>query len=316
MKVLITDPIAAVCPRILRDAGLEVDEQPGLSPEKLVSILPEYEALIVRSGTRVPAEAIAAATRLRVIGRAGVGVDNIDLEAANRYGVVVVNAPGGNTVSTAELTLALMLAVARHLTQANRSLLEGRWERSRFKGIELYGKTLGVIGFGRVGREVTRRATALGMKVLAHDPLISEAAFQAEGLQPSTFDEVISQADFLSVHVPLDESTHHLIDEQVLQRCKRGVRIINCARGGVVDEAALLRALESGQVAAAGLDVFEQEPPGENPLLEHPHVVATPHLGAATTEAQERVAAEIAKHVAEFLLTGKTEGIVNQEVAS
>ena len=312
MRVLVTDPIAPVCLRILEQAGLEVENRPGLPAAELVALLPDFDALVVRSGTRVTADAIAAAKRLKVIGRAGVGVDNIDLEAASQRGIAVLNAPGGNTISTAEHTIALMLALARNIPQSNRSLLEGRWERSRFKGVELYAKTLGVIGFGRIGREVARRGRAFGMHVVASDPLIPDSVFEAEGMQPHTFDQVLRHADFLTLHVPKNHSTYHMINEETLARCKQGVRIINCARGGVVEEAALLSALESGQVAGAALDVFEQEPPGERPLLRHPHVVATCHLGAATLEAQERVAEEVAREVARYLLHGDSTNVVNR----
>lgn len=312
MKVLITDPIAPICPNLLQEAGLEVEYRPGLPPAELVALIPEYDALVVRSGTKVTEEVIAAGDRLKVIGRAGVGVDNIDLEAATERGIAVVNAPGGNTISTAEHTIALMLALARNIPQSNRSLLEGRWERSKFKGVEVYGKTLGVIGFGRIGREVARRARALGMRVVAYDPLIPASVFEAEDVESQTLEGLLKQADFVTLHVPKDPSTHHMINEETLAGCKQGVRIINCSRGGVVDEAALLRALESGHVAGAALDVFEQEPPGDAPLLRHPHVVATCHLGAATVEAQERVAEEVAREVVRYLREGDSANVVNR----
>jgi D-3-phosphoglycerate dehydrogenase len=313
MKVLITDALADAGMQVLRQEGVEVDYRPGLEPDALLRAVAGAEGLIVRSGTQVTRAVIERAERLRIVGRAGAGVDNVDLEAANEKGVAVVNAPFGNTVSACEQAMALMMALARHLPQANASLRAGKWERSRFQGVELAEKTLGILGFGRVGRCVAVRARAFEMSIMAHDPLIAPAVFQREGLEPSGLDEVLAAADFLTLHLPRTAETRNLLNAERLSRCKKGIRIVNAARGGVIDEAALLAALESGQVAGAALDVFAEEPPGDSPLLRHERVVATPHLGASTAEAQLRVARDVAADVARYLATGDAENLVNRE---
>lgn len=298
--ILIADPIAREGIEYLRQHG-EVEVLAGQGVERLWQRLGEAEALLVRSETRVTAEMIARAPRLRVIGRAGAGVDNIDLEAATRRGIVVVNAPGGNTIAAAEHALALLLAVARRVPQADAALKQGRWERSKFIGVELRGKTLGLVGLGRVGTEVARRALGLEMHVLAYDPYVPGERARRLGLEPADLETVLRQSDFLSLHVPLTEETRCLINRERLALMKPGAYLINAARGGLVDEAALLEALDSGRLAGAGLDVFSREPATDNPLVSHPRVVATPHLGASTVEAQSQVAVQVAEQIAAVL---------------
>lgn len=311
-RALVTDPIAPACLDILRQGGVEVDYRPKLAPEALLEAIPAAHALVVRSGTKVTRAVLERGTALRVVGRAGVGVDNVDVAAATEFGVAVVNTPGGNTLAAAEHTMALMLALARHVPQANRLLAEGKWERAAFTGVELHGKTLGVVGFGRIGREVARRARAFGMRLVACDPLLPDSVFTGEDVPRRTFDEILPEAGFLTLHLPLEAPTRHLVDAAVLARCRRGVRLVNCSRGGLVDEAALLAALETGQVAGAALDVFKDEPPRDFTLVRHPRVVATPHLGASTAEAQERVGEEVAREIARYLREGDAENIVNR----
>lgn len=313
-KVLISDAVAEVCPAILKEHGIQADLAPGLSPEALRQKIVDYHGLIVRSGTKVTAEIIDAAEQLQVIGRAGVGVDNIDVTAATRRGIVVMNAAAGNTLSTAEHTFALMLAVARRLPQAYVSLRGGAWERRKFKGTELFGKTLGVVGIGRIGRELARRAMAFGMRVVAHDPFLDADVFANLGVEALELADLLRGSDFITIHVPYSAETHYLIGEAELALCKPGAYLLNVARGGVVDEAALYKALRAGRLAGAALDVFEHEPPGESPLLNLDNVVATPHIAASTAEAQVRVAEEIARSVANFLVKQNVENLINPEV--
>src|SRR5438105_3983258 len=313
-KVLVADAISQRGIDELANGGaLEVSVQTKLAPAKLVEIIPEFAALIVRSETKVTAEVLNAAKKLRVVGRAGVGVDNVDVETATRRGVVVLNAPGGNTVSTAEHAFSLLLCVARKIPQADASLRSKKWSRKDFEGVELYNKTLGVIGMGRIGSELSRRAIAFGMRVVAYDPYLS--ATRARSLQVELVDELddlLTSADFISLHTPLTAETRHILDEARLQKTKRGVRIINCARGGLIDEAALLKALQDGHVAGAALDVFETEPlPADSPLRSAPNLVLTPHLGASTAEAQESVGIEIAQSIRAVLLEGTIRNAVN-----
>ena len=311
-RILISDPVSPVCLDILRTAGLEVEQKVGLSLPDLKRELAQAVGLVVRSETKVSEEVLAAAPALRVVGRAGTGVDNIDVPAATRRGVVVMNAPGENTIAAAEHTLSLMLAMARNIPAADRSLKAGAWERTRFLGVELYGKILGVVGLGKVGREVAYRARAFGMEVRGFDPFLPEEIASRLGFKLLPLKDLVAQSDFLTVHVPLNAQTRHLIGEAELQNCKRGLRLVNCARGGIVDEAALGSALEDGRVAGAALDVFEKEPPGEShPLVMRPEVVATPHLGASTVEAQEKVAVRIAEQIVAYLQKGSVAGAVN-----
>jgi D-3-phosphoglycerate dehydrogenase len=313
-KVLIADSISQRgVEELSRDGALEVSFQTGLTESELVKIIPEFSALVVRSQTRVTAQILNAGARLRVVGRAGVGVDNVDVETATRRGIIVLNAPGGNTVSTAEHTFSLLLSVARKIPQADASMRGKNWDRKNFEGIELYNKTLGVIGMGRIGSELSRRAIAFGMRVVAYDPYLSAA--RARALQVELVDELddlLASANFISLHTPLTEETHHMVDATRLAKTKRGVRVINCARGGLIDEDALADALASGQVAGAALDVFEIEPlSSDSPLRTAPNLVLTPHLGASTAEAQESVGIEIAQSIRAALLEGTIRNAVN-----
>jgi D-3-phosphoglycerate dehydrogenase len=312
-KVLITDPLAQQgLDRLSSYADLEVDIRPGLSPEELVRAIPPYQGLIIRSGTRVTKEAIAAATSLRVVGRAGIGVDNVDVEAATKRGIVVMNTPGGNNVTTAEHALSLLLALARNIPQANASLKAGRWEREKFIGSEVANKVLGVIGLGNIGAIVAERALGLKMRVVAYDPFVASEAAAKLRVELASLDELYAQADFITVHTPLTRETRSLIGAAAFAKMKKGVRIINCARGGIVDDEALLHALTGGKVAGAALDVFVQEPlPPTHPLLKLDQVICTPHLGAATDEAQINVAVAIADQVASFLTRGVIQNAVN-----
>ncbi|WP_124727296.1 phosphoglycerate dehydrogenase [Staphylospora marina] len=301
-NVLIADPIGGPGLEKLRNAGeIRILSGENLAGQELFPLVEEADALIVRSGTRVDEELLSHARRLKVIARAGVGVDNIDVNAATRRGIIVVNAPDGNTVSTAEHTFALLISMARNIPQASRSLLHGEWKRKEFTGVELSGKTLAIVGMGRIGSELAVRAKAFRMRVIAHDPYLTEERADKLGVEIVPFDEAVRQADFLSVHTPLTKETRHLINRDVLARMKEGVRIINCARGGIIDEEALLEAIRSGKVAGAALDVFEKEPPGDHPLLKLRQVVATPHLGASTVEAQQNVAEDVAEEVLNIL---------------
>jgi D-3-phosphoglycerate dehydrogenase len=313
-KVLIADAISQRgVDELSRDNALDVTIKTGLSEKDLVDLIPEFAALIVRSQTRVTADVLNAGVKLRVVGRAGVGVDNVDVETATRRGVVVLNAPGGNTVSTAEHAFSLLLAVARKIPQADANVRSKNWDKKNFEGVELYNKALGVIGIGRIGSELSRRAIAFGMRVIAYDPYLS--ATRARSLQVELVDELddlLASADFISLHTPLTSETRHILDGARFRKTKRGVRIINCARGGLIDEAALVHALHDGHVAGAALDVFEVEPlPADSPLRSAPNLVLTPHLGASTVEAQESVGIEIAQSVRAVLLEGTIRNAVN-----
>ncbi len=313
-KVLVADSISqSGVDELSRDGALDVVVQTNLGAAKLLEIIPEFSALVVRSQTKVTAEILNAGSKLRVVGRAGVGVDNVDVETATRRGIIVLNAPGGNTVSTAEHAFSLLLCVARKIPPAEASVRAGNWDRKNFEGVELYNKTLGVIGMGRIGSELSRRAIAFGMRVVAYDPYLS--ATRARSLQVELVDELddlLASADFISLHTPLTAETHHLVDLARLRKTKRGVRIINCARGGLIDETALAAALQDRHVAGAALDVFETEPlPADSPLRSAPNLVLTPHLGASTAEAQESVGIEIAQSIRAALLEGTIRNAVN-----
>ncbi len=311
MKILITDPIEQSCVDILTREGFQVDLKPGLPAEEIKQIIHEYAALVVRSGTKVTADIIEKATSMKVIGRAGAGVDNIDSVAASRKGIIVMNTPGGNTLSTAEHTFSMLMALARNIPNANASLVAGRWDRKKYMGTELYGKTLGVVGLGKIGREVALRAQAFGMVTIGYDPVLGADVASKMNVELVTLDEIYRRSDFITVHTPLSDETRGLLNEQTIAKCKKGVRIINCARGGIVDETALLKALDSGHVAGAALDVFVEEPPKDYTLAKHPKVVATPHLGASTEEAQEKVAIQIAEQIADALKDRGIVGAVN-----
>src|ERR1051325_10529052 len=312
MKIFVADDVSESGLEPLVAAGFAVEKRTRLEGAELREAVGDCEGLVVRSETKVTAELMEAARRLRVVGRAGVGVDNIDVVAATARGIVVMNAPDGNTITTAEHTIALLVALARRVPQANISLKSGKWERKNFVGTELQGKTLGVIGFGRIGRVVAKRANALGMKVVAFDPfVVADSARDAE-IELRPIDEVLARADFLTVHTPLTAETRGILGARASAKMKTGVRIINCARGGLIDEGALYQAIKSGKVAGAALDVFESEPPPrDHQLLQLDEVIATPHLGASTTEAQEGVALTVAEQMRDFLLTGALRGAVN-----
>jgi D-3-phosphoglycerate dehydrogenase len=295
-KILLTDGLEENGVAVLR-AAAGVVEQNGIAPEQLLEVIGGYDALIVRGRTKVTPAVFAAAPRLKVVGRSGVGVDNIDLAAAREHKVTVVNAPIATTIAVAELTLALMLAMVREIPRADAGMKAGKWLKKELEGVELYRKTLGVIGFGRIGAAVGQRAAAFGMTILAYDPLVPAEVIRERGAEPASLDDLYARADMLSVHVPLTNDTRSLLNATAFARMKPGVRIVCAARGGVIDEAALLAALESGQVASAALDVFAAEPPGLTALVSHPHVINTPHIGAQTVEAQQRAAGDIAAEV-------------------
>ena len=303
MKVLVSDKLAEEGLKILKkEKAIQVDVKTGLSPEELKKIIRDYEGLIVRSGTKVTKEIIAAGKKLKIIGRAGVGLDNVDVEAASRSGIVVMNAPGGNTISTAEHTMSMILALSRNIPRACLSLREQRWERKRFMGTEIYGKTLGIIGLGRIGAEVAKRAMRFEMKILAFDPYLSLEKVKTLKIESVNLKGLLKRSDYITVHTPLTDETKHLISDKEIALMKKGARIINCARGGIIDERALIKGLKSGEIAGCALDVFEKEPPYGNPLLKMDNVVATPHLGAATEEAQVNVAVDIAHQMCDGLL--------------
>lgn len=295
-NVLIADGLEEIGQAILH-SSTKLDDRTGISPEALPGVIKDYDAIIVRSRTRVTPQVFAAAARLKVIGRAGVGVDNIDLEAAKAHGVTVVNAPTSTSLAVAELTLGLMLALAREIPRADSGMKQGKWLKKELAGIELYGKTLGILGMGRIGAEVAARASAFGMSVLGYDPLVPAEEIRRRGAEPVGLDGLFARSDFISLHLPLTSETRSMLGEQAFGSMKRGVRLLCAARGGIIDEAALLAALESGQVAGAALDVFATEPPGATDLIKHPKVIATPHIGAQTAEAQSRAAEDIANEV-------------------
>jgi len=311
-RILVADDVSESGLQPLRDAGIMLDKRIKLSPEELLAAVADCEGLIVRSETKVNAGVMDAAKKLRVIGRAGVGVDNIDVPAATARGIVVMNAPDGNTITTAEHTIALLVALARNVPQANTSVKASKWERKRFIGAELQGKTLGIVGLGRIGRAVAIRARAFGMKIVAHDPFLAVEQARELEIEPASLDEVFSRADFLTVHTPLTNETRGIVGREAFAKMKAGSRVINCARGGLIDEAALYEAISSGKIAGAALDVFEQEPPpSDHPLLTLDEVIVTPHLGASTTEAQEGVAFTVAEQMRDYLLSGALRGAVN-----
>ncbi len=313
LKVLIADHLSEDGIEILKaEPGLQVDVKTGLSPKDLAEIIGPYDGLVVRSSTKVTAEVIAKAGRLKVIGRAGVGLDNVDADAATKRGIIVMNVPAGNTISTAEHTMSMIMALARRIPQADASLRSGLWERSKFVGMELFGKTLGIVGMGKIGTEVAKRAQAFGMRIIAYDPFLSPERAQQLEVQLVDLKKLYGEADVITVHTPLTADTKHLIGAKEIALMKKGVRLINCARGGIIDEQALHQAITEGKVAGAALDVYEQEPPAkDHPLAKLSQVVLTPHLGASTEEAQLNVAIEVAKQVADALLGRGIRNAVN-----
>ncbi|MFL6846283.1 MAG: phosphoglycerate dehydrogenase [Allosphingosinicella sp.] len=310
-RVLISDPMDPKAAEVFRASGVEVDEKPGLSKDELKAIVADYDGLAIRSATKVTADVLDAATNLKVIGRAGIGVDNVDIPAATARGVVVMNTPFGNSITTAEHAIALMFALARDLPAADSSTQAGKWEKNRFMGVELTNKVLGLIGAGNIGSIVADRALGLRMKVIAYDPFLTAERAVGLGVEKVDLDQLLARADFITLHTPLTDQTRNILSRENLAKTKRGVRIVNCARGGLVDEAALKEALESGQVAGAALDVFVEEPAKANPLFGTPGLVATPHLGASTTEAQVNVAIQVAEQMAEFLTRGGVTNALN-----
>ena len=310
-KVLISDKMDPKAAQIFRERGVEVDEITGKTPDELKAIIGEYDGLAIRSSTKVTKEILEHATNLKVVGRAGIGVDNVDIPAASAKGVVVMNTPFGNSITTAEHAIALMFALARQLPEADASTQAGKWEKNRFMGVELTGKTLGLIGAGNIGSIVADRAIGLRMRVIAFDPFLTPERALEMGVEKMTLDDLLLRADFITLHTPLTDQTRNILSRENLAKTKKGVRIINCARGGLIDEAALKEGLESGHIAGAALDVFAVEPAKEHPLFGTPNFVATPHLGASTTEAQVNVAIQVAEQLADYLVTGGVTNALN-----
>jgi D-3-phosphoglycerate dehydrogenase len=312
-RVLISDALSPAAVQIFKDRGVEVDFQPNLGKDKdkLAEVIEGFDGLAVRSATKVTSKILDRARKLKVVGRAGIGVDNVDIPAATAKGIIVMNTPFGNSITTAEHAVTLMLSLARQIPQADASTQAGKWEKNRFMGVEITGKTLGIIGCGNIGAIVADRALGLRMKVVAYDPFLSPERAADLGVEKVDLDELLRRADFITLHAPLTEKTKSILDAKALARARKGVRVINCARGGLVDEAALRAALDSGHVAGAAFDVFTTEPATENPLFGHPNVICTPHLGAATNEAQENVALQVAEQMSDYLLRGAISNAVN-----
>ena len=310
-RVLIADSLSPAALQIFRERGVDADVRVGLKKPELLQIIADYDGLAVRSATKADPEVIAAATKLKVIGRAGIGVDNVNIPAATAKGIVVMNTPFGNSITTAEHAVAMIFALARQLPAADASTQAGRWEKNRFMGVELYAKTLGLIGAGNIGSIVADRAQGLKMRVVAYDPFLSPERAVEIGVEKVEFDDLLARADVISLHTPLTDKTRNILSAEALAKTKRGVLLVNCARGGLVDEAALREALESGQVGGAAFDVFTTEPATENPLFGAPNFVATPHLGASTLEAQENVALQVAEQMSDYLLTGAVTNALN-----
>ncbi|MCH2662998.1 phosphoglycerate dehydrogenase [bacterium] len=311
-KILIADSLSDGWQDVIDGVDVEVDTITSLPEAELVEIIPNYAGLIVRSASKVTAPIIGAGSNLRIIGRAGAGVDNIDVQAATQRGIIVVNAPGGNTISTADHTMAMLLSLSRKIPQAAQSMKEGRWDRKIYTGVELDGKVLGVMGVGRVGLQVCARARAFGMEVVANDPFFSEEMAEKNNIVLATKDEIYAKADYISLHAPLLKETHHMMNDDSLSKCKEGVRIVNCARGELIDDDALLRGIESGKVAGAAIDVYHTEPPPDNhPLIQRDEVICTPHLAASTAEAQEKVARQIMQSVVDGILEKPVQGALN-----
>ncbi len=310
-KVLISDKLSPAAIAIFKERGVEADVKTGLSKDELIKIIGQYDGLAIRSATKVTVDVIRAAKNLKVIGRAGIGVDNVDIPAATAAGIIVMNTPFGNSITTAEHAIALMMALARDIPAANASTQAGKWEKNRFMGVELTGKTLGLIGCGNIGSIVAERAKGLKMRVVAYDPYLSAERAADLGIEKAELNELLPRADFITLHTPLTPETRNIISADAIARMKKGARLINCARGGLVDEAAVKTALDSGQLAGAAFDVFEEEPAEKNPLFGNEKVVCTPHLGASTSEAQENVALQVAEQISDYLLTGAVTNALN-----
>ncbi|MCH2547255.1 MAG: phosphoglycerate dehydrogenase [Alphaproteobacteria bacterium] len=315
-KVLISDKLSPAAVEIFKTNGVDVDVKVGMTPEELIACIGDYDGLAIRSATKVTPEVLDAATKLKVVGRAGIGVDNVDRAAATAHGVVVMNTPFGNSVTTAEHAIAMMFALARDIPQASASTHAGKWEKSKFMGVEVTGKTLGLIGCGNIGSIVADRAQGLKMKVVAFDPFLTQDKADAMQVEKVELDTLLKRADFITLHTPLTDTTRNLLNADTLAKTKKGVRIINCARGGLIDETALKSAIESGHIAGAALDVFEVEPAKENQLFGMEKVVATPHLGASTTEAQENVALQVAEQMSDYLVNGTVTNALNMPSVS
>lgn len=312
MKVLISDKISIKGVEVLKSApGIEVDIKTDLTPDDLKNTIKDYDGLIIRSGTQVTSDIIEAAENLKVIGRAGIGVDNIDVDEASKRGIAVMNTPGGNVITTAEHTIAMMFSLSRKIPQATESMRQGKWEKKKFEGTELYNKTLGILGVGKIGSIVADRALGLKMKVIAYDPFLTEETANKLGIELVSLDELYQRADFISVHVPLTSDTKDMIDAEAFKKMKDGVRVINCARGGIINEDDLTKAIKSGKVAGAALDVYDKEPPDKKPLFSLDNAIFTPHLGASTAEAQENVAIDIAEQIVDFLSKGIIKNAIN-----
>jgi D-3-phosphoglycerate dehydrogenase len=310
-KVLIADKLSPAAVAIFKERGIEIDNKPGMTKEELLAVVDQYDGIAIRSATKITADVIKAAKKLKVVARAGIGVDNVDIPAATAAGVIVMNTPFGNSITTAEHAISLMLALARELPAANASTQAGKWEKNRFMGVEITGKVLGLIGAGNIGSIVADRARGLKMRVIAYDPFLSPERAEDIGVEKVELNDLLARADFITLHVPMTPETKNILSAEALAKTKKGVRIVNCARGGLIDEAALKAALDSGQVAGAALDVFAVEPAKENILFGNEKVVATPHLGASTNEAQENVALQVAEQISDYLLTGAITNALN-----
>ncbi|XP_007260013.3 D-3-phosphoglycerate dehydrogenase [Astyanax mexicanus] len=313
-RVLISESVDPCCRAILQENGIEVTEKQNMSKDELISQIKDYDGLVVRSATKVTADIIASAGNLKVIGRAGTGVDNVDVDAATKKGIIVMNTPSGNTISAAELTCTLLMSLSRHVPQAAMSMKAENWDRKKFMGAELYGKTLGIVGLGRIGKEVATRMQSFGVRTIGYDPITPTEVSASWGVEQMSLEELWPQCDYITVHTPLMPSTTGLLNDDSFAKCKKGVKVVNCARGGIIDEAALLRALESGQCGGAGLDVFVEEPPKNWPLVKHPNVICCPHLGASTKEAQARCGQDIALQIVDMVKCKALVGAVNAQV--
>ena len=312
MKVLVSDQLSEVGVKIFQETPeIDVDVNTGLTPEELKAIIGQYDGLVIRSATKVTSEIIDAAGNLKVIGRAGIGLDNVDIPAASKHGIVVMNTPEGNTITTAEHTIAMMFALSRNIPQATASLKDGKWEKKKLKGQELFNKTLGLIGVGHIGRIVANRARGMKMKVIVYDPYIKPDAIEKMELEPVSFDELLNRADYISVHTPKTEETTDIINKEAISKMKKGAMVINCARGGIINENDVHDALKSGHLGGAAFDVFTTEPPGKTELMDMPNVICTPHLGASTKEAQDNVAKDVAEQIVAYLLHGTIKNAVN-----
>jgi D-3-phosphoglycerate dehydrogenase len=317
MKVLVSDSLSEVGLKIFRETpGIEVDVKTGLKPEELKAIIGQYDGLAIRSATKVTAEIIEAADNLKVVGRAGIGLDNVDIKAASKRGIVVMNTPEGNTITTAEHTISMIMALSRNIPQATASLKEGKWEKKKLEGRELFNKTLGLIGVGKIGRIVADRAKGLKMKVIAHDPYLQPEVIEKMDLEPVSFEQLLERADYITIHTPRTSETANMMNKTTLAKMKKGAMLINCARGGIINEEDLHEALSSGHLGGAALDVFATEPPGKINLMELPNFICTPHLGASTKEAQENVAKDVAEQIVTYLLKGTVKNAVNVPAVS